>query len=246
MSSSPNLTCNFTISSTIELAATFQSADGGANYGGEITIFTPLNAGPVTTGLWDNDGNVLFTLYNPNVPDQQCVINSGSVPGSWTPYITLGATTGLSCIISPPDQTGPSTYNFTLTVAPDSSIAAKPAGMPIQFMADMTLPAGGMEAWTKIMQGIVPVPEQINTGSPVVMATARYDDGTQVVGGVYKYNTPTEYNVKFMWVFDVNGNQYPGWPIDVSDDQDFFNTAYEFTLVPDSGISYLLNIVEEK
>lgn len=246
MSSSPNLTCNFTISSSVELAAAFQSADGGANYGGQITIFTPVGAGPLTTGLWDNDGNVYFTIYNPNVPGQNCVINSSSDPGSWTPYVTVASANGLSCIIGPPDQTGPSTYNYTLTIAPDSCSAATAVPGAMQFMANMMLPAGGMEAWTKIMQGAVPVPDQINTGSPVVMAWARFDDGTQVVGGVYKYDDPTEYNVKFMWVFDVNGNQYPGWPIDVSDDQDFFNTAYEFTLSPDSGVSYLLNIVEQK
>lgn len=107
----------------------------------------------------------------------------------------------------------------------------------------MTLPKGGMQAWTLIMQGEATVPDEINTGSPIVMAYARFEDGTQVAGGVYKWQTPTDYNVKFMWVFDANGNQYPGWPIDVSDDQDFLATEYIFSLI-DGGATYQLNIVE--
>jgi hypothetical protein len=113
-----------------------------------------------------------------------------------------------------------------------------------KYTATMTLPKGGMQAWTLIMQGQTPVPDEINTGSPVVMAYIRFDDGTQVAGGVYKGETPTDFNVKFMWVFDANGNQYPGWPIDVSDNQDFFNTGYLFSLTGGDEPDYLLNIVE--
>jgi hypothetical protein len=111
------------------------------------------------------------------------------------------------------------------------------------YTATMTLPKGGRQAWTLLMQGDAPVPDEINAGSPIVMASARFDDGTQVAGGVYKGQTPTEYNVKFMWVFDPDGNQYPGWPIDVSDDQDFLTTEYEFSLT-DEETTYQLNIVE--
>lgn len=107
--------------------------------------------------------------------------------------------------------------------------------------ANMVLPQGGKQAWTLIMQG-QPVADQINTGSPVVMAVARFDDGTTVAGGVYKGVDPTDFNVKFMWVFDANGNQYPGWPIDVSDNQDFLQNGYSFEL-PDKG-DYQLNIIE--
>ncbi len=110
--------------------------------------------------------------------------------------------------------------------------------------AAMTLPKGGMQAWTLIMQGQAPVPDEINTGSPIVMAYARFSDGTQVAGGVNKGENPTEYNVKFMWVFDANGNQYPGWPIDVSDDEDFLSTGYLFSLPQGGETDYLLNIVE--
>jgi hypothetical protein len=255
MASSSSLTCNFTISATFPVGVTFQSENGGMNYGGQITISTPANAGPVTTGLWDDDGNVCFTIYDIDAP-VSCTVNSGSDPGSWTPYVTVGES-GLTCVVSPPEQTGPSTYNYTLTVAQapapppppptsgaeaDASLGAAPAP---QHVATMTLPAGGKAAWTAIMGGGVPVPDEINPGAPIVMAVARFDDGTQVVGGVYKYTDPTQYNVKFMWVFDADGSQYPGWPIDVSDDEDFDQSSYAFALPPGGTVAnYLLTIVE--
>jgi hypothetical protein len=111
-------------------------------------------------------------------------------------------------------------------------------------VAAMTLPKGGKEAWTLIMQGQSPVPDQINPGSPIVMAQARFDDGTQVVGGVYKSETPSEFNVIFMWVFDANGKQYPGWPIDVSDHEDFMTASYLFSLDGGDVADYRLNVVE--
>ena len=109
----------------------------------------------------------------------------------------------------------------------------------------MILPKGGMQAWTDIMQDSPPpAPAEMNNGAPIVMAYAQFDDGTQVAGGVYKWDVPPEpVNVKFMWVFDANGTQYPGWPIDVSDDEDFFTTQYNFSLV-EGGETYTLNIVE--
>jgi hypothetical protein len=114
-----------------------------------------------------------------------------------------------------------------------------------QYVARMLLPAGGSNAWTQIMQGAAPVPDEIDTGSPIVMAWARFDDGTQVAGGVYKSDTPTDYNVKFMWVLDANGNQYPGWPLDVSDHEDFSTGAYSFSLPQDEEQgTHLLNVVE--
>jgi hypothetical protein len=112
--------------------------------------------------------------------------------------------------------------------------------------ARMVLPSGGMNAWTQIMQGATPVSSEINTGSPIVMAWARFKDGTQVAGGVCKSDTPTDYNLKFMWVLDANGNLYPGWPIDVSDDEDFLGKAYSFSLTPDSEGTHLLKIVESR
>ena len=112
-----------------------------------------------------------------------------------------------------------------------------------KYSTNMILPTGGKQAWTRIMQGQSPVPDQINAGSPVVMAYAVFEDGTRVAGGVYKGDNPTDFNVKFMWVFDAKGNQYPGWPIDVSDNEDFLQTGYSFSL-KDGGDEYELNIVE--
>jgi hypothetical protein len=110
----------------------------------------------------------------------------------------------------------------------------------------MTLPKGGKQAWTDIMQADPPsAPSKISNGSPIVMAYARFDDGTQVAGGVYKWeDTQGPENIKFMWVFDPNGNQYPGWPIDTSDDEDFLQTEYLFSLTEGAANEYLLSIVE--
>ncbi|WP_040066470.1 hypothetical protein [Pseudomonas batumici] len=245
MSSDSNLTCNFTVSSSLDIGVSFESANGGGSYGGQITVFTPATAGPVTTGLWDNDGNVFFTLYLTDNPDIYCVINSGSEPGSWVPYVTLGQESGLICEISSPQPVGENNYNYTLTVtqagAQKAAVTATPAP---QHAATMVLPAGGMQAWTRIMQGDSPVPDEINPGSPIVMAFARYSNGTLVAGGVYRSDSSTDYNIKFMWVFDSEGNQYPGWPIDVSDDEDFFSQSYTFSLTSNPQELYQLNIVE--
>lgn len=245
MSADSNLTCNFTISSNLSISVSFESENGGGSYGGLITVFTPATAGPVTTGLWDNDGNVFFTLYQSDNPDLNCVINSGSQPGSWEPYITLGRESGLHCEISSPQLIGEDTYNYTLTVTPIGNETAAATHEPApQHVANLVLPAGGMQAWTRLMQGDSPVAKDINSGSPIVTASARYSDGTLVLGGVYKSDSPTDYNIKFMWVFDSQGNQYPGWPIDVSDEQDFLNQRYTFSLPPNSHELYRLNIVE--
>lgn len=193
MSSSSSLTCNFTINSSLDIGVSFVSDDNGANYGGQITIFTPGTAGPVSTGLWDSDGNVFFTLYQSENPAINCVINSGSTPGSWDPYIEVAQQNGLTCTISGPvPQPGENTFGYTLDVVPSAgvgqgAVTARAAGSPTpQHVARMVLPAGGKEAWTLIMQGNTPVPDEISVGSPVVMAWARFDDGTQVAGGVYK------------------------------------------------------------
>ena len=116
---------------------------------------------------------------------------------------------------------------------------------PAPKVARMTLPSGGMEAWTQIMQGAGPSLDRIDKGSPIVMAWARFSDGVQVAGGVYN-SGEADYNVKFMWVFDANGNRYPGWPIDVSDDEDFHGKGYGFSLTPDGEETHRLNIVEAK
>jgi hypothetical protein len=116
MAINSTLICNFTLSSPLDLNVSFVSNDGGASYGGQITIFTPVTAGPVTTGLWDNDGNVFFTLYLTENPEINCVVNSGSRSGSWDPYIVVARESGLTCQISDPQQVSENEYNYTLTV----------------------------------------------------------------------------------------------------------------------------------
>ena len=110
-----SLTCNFTLSSKLNLGVSFDSTVNGGNYGGQITISTPATASPVTTQLWDNDGNVSFTIYSTDAPIS-CAINSGSNPGSWIPYIEVGQESGLTCIVSTPQQTGENSYDIVLTV----------------------------------------------------------------------------------------------------------------------------------
>lgn len=252
---SDSLTCNFTIKTSLDVGVSFQSDEANAaNWGGEITIFTPCSVQPVTTSLWDSDGDVFFTIYNVANPSLSCMIDSGANPMTWAPYVNVCQQAGLTCAISAPQPAGEGVFNYTLTVGLAGAAVSKPqetaatAAPPApQHVARMILPAGGKEAWTEIMQGVVPVAGEINTGSPIVMAWARFDDGTRVAGGVYKSDTPTDYNVKFMWVFDRNGNQYPGWPIDVSDDEDFLTKAYAFALGADGEEkTYLLKIVEKQ
>jgi hypothetical protein len=113
-----------------------------------------------------------------------------------------------------------------------------------KYTATMMLPKGGKQAWTNIMQGATSVPDDIETGSPIVMATAIFEDGTWVAGGVLKGDSPAEYNIIFMWVFDINGNKYPRWPIDVGDVEDFFLSAIYFSLPGGEDDEYLLKIVE--
>jgi hypothetical protein len=115
-----------------------------------------------------------------------------------------------------------------------------------KYSANMVLPKGGKQAWTDIMQGSAPVPDELPVNDPIVMAYAQFKDGTRVAGGVSKSDTPTDYNIKFMWVFDANGKHYPGWPIDVSDDEDFLQRAYSFSLTEGADEEYLLNLVEAK
>lgn len=124
------------------------------------------------------------------------------------------------------------------------SVKASAMSPATLLIANLTLPVGGMESWTQIMYGTTPVADEMNTGSPIVMAWTVFEDGTSVAGGVYKSTTPTEFNIKFMWVMDAAGTQYAGWPIDVSDEQDFLNSQYNFVL-PGNSTNYQLNIVEK-
>jgi len=122
------LSCTFTIVSEHSLGVSFRSDDNGTSYGGTIAIFTPGTAGPVTTGLWDNDGNVYFSIYDINDPTLSCTINSGSVSGGWTPEILVASEAGLTCVVSAPRPSGENQYDFTLAVL--RSASATPAPTP--------------------------------------------------------------------------------------------------------------------
>ena len=121
-----NLICQFTLETkdpTLTIGVAYQSDDHGGNYGGWILAPTSFGPDPVITGLWDSDGNVYFTLYqNDNLSGPNVVINSGSIPGSFEPYITAQGFLGLSCQI---EETGkdPSTntYNYKLVVTADKA-----------------------------------------------------------------------------------------------------------------------------
>lgn len=110
------------------------------------------------------------------------------------------------------------------------------------YYATLVLPPGGKAAWTQWMEGSDAVPQAINVQSPIVQACACYRDGTRAVLGVSKSNTPEDYNSVFAWVFDGLGNQYAGWPIDLSDNEDFYINEIIFSL---NQQEYVLDIIEQ-
>ncbi len=111
-------------------------------------------------------------------------------------------------------------------------------------VATMTLPVGAKEAWTGLMRGSASVAGSIEQNTPIVQAHAVFSDGTQVIGGVLKSDTPAEYNIKFMWVFNAKGERHPGWPIDVGDHEDFKHAGYVFSLTEGVDEEYSLDVVE--
>ncbi len=110
------------------------------------------------------------------------------------------------------------------------------------YYATLLLPPDGKKVWTKLMEGSDSVPQEIATGSPIVQSYANYSDGTQAILGVLKSQTPKEYNSIFAWVFDAMGNQYAGWPIDLSDFEDFYVNEIIFSLYNNE---YILDIIEQ-
>jgi hypothetical protein len=116
--------------------------------------------------------------------------------------------------------------------------------MTKKYIATMTLPKGAKESWSKLMSGEDQGPPQIAVGKPIVQAIAVFEDGTKVTGGVEKSATPSEYNLKFMRVFDARGDEHPS-AIDCSDEEDFRGSGYEFRLNDDEpDDKYTLDIVE--
>lgn len=108
--------------------------------------------------------------------------------------------------------------------------------------AIMYLPPNGKSIYTKFMQGRLnaDIPKDIDKGSPIVASYAEFPDGNYVFGGVLK-SGQTEYNSIFMWAFRPNGTQFPEWPLDVSDVEDFEAKSMIFEL---DGCEYELEIKE--
>ena len=95
------------------------------------------------------------------------------------------------------------------------------------------------------MAGNMPVSEDILENEPIVFATTTYDTGITVTGGVYKSSDPTSYNVKFLYVFDADGNRMP-FVLDPSDDEDFRESGRRFYLNrEEQGNEYILYIEEK-
>jgi len=112
--------------------------------------------------------------------------------------------------------------------------------------ATLYLPKNGKEVWTSIMEGSSTISIDIYENQPIVQAFAQFRDGIKVVGGVYKSAQPEEYNIKFYYVFDKEGNMLPH-RIDPSDNEDFRESSRMFYLNEDDvGDQYVLYIKERK
>jgi len=109
------------------------------------------------------------------------------------------------------------------------------------------LPKDGKEKWTKIMEGEPPeLAEDILEGQPIVMATATFEDGFWVTGGVYKSEEPESYNIKFIHVYTPDDQQLP-FRIDPSDHEGFRDDSFLFYLNDEEiGSEYIVKIVERK
>ena len=107
----------------VNLGVVFHSDNGGASYGGAITIQTPGQSGPIATGLWDSDGDVFFdVVLLEGAAPASCTIDAASIPGSWTPYNRVAAQHGLQCtIVQTGNDPATNTYYFDLQVTVSSA-----------------------------------------------------------------------------------------------------------------------------
>lgn len=98
--------------------------------------------------------------------------------------------------------------------------------------AVMTLPKGGKQRMTRMMQAEIAdepyeAPAEIPVGTPLAIYRAAFPDGVTVAMGVRKGNS-SDYNTIYAWVFDKDGLRFPGFPIDLSDHEDFGVSEIEF------------------
>jgi hypothetical protein len=107
------------------------------------------------------------------------------------------------------------------------------------------LPIGAKEYWSTLMRGEVQFPYTVYKDDIIVAAYAKFKDGTQVMGGVKKSDSP-DFNIKFFTVLDADGKAYPNGPIDCSDHEDFQGSRFIFILNEDESIEYHLSIKEKE
>jgi len=86
------------------------------------------------------------------------------------------------------------------------------------------------------------IPTEMEINSPIMASTAVFPNGNYVIGGVLKSGN-ADLNTIFMWVFNKNGTQYPGWVIDVSDYEDFDLNGMDFEV---EGCQHTMKVEEKK
>lgn len=113
-----------------------------------------------------------------------------------------------------------------------------------KFHTKMILPKGAKKAWSNIMYGETPIKDSLNEEDVIVEASAIFEDGTYVKGGVLASDTPTDYNIIFMRVFNKEGIEYP-YVIDVGDYEDFYTSGFRFAISDDDDYGdYEFDIIE--
>eukprot|EP01111_Echinosteliopsis_oligospora_P007601 TRINITY_DN22836_c0_g1_i1.p1 TRINITY_DN22836_c0_g1~~TRINITY_DN22836_c0_g1_i1.p1 ORF type:complete len:151 (+),score=21.21 TRINITY_DN22836_c0_g1_i1:31-453(+) len=120
------LTCNFTLVgngiTTDNIGVSFVSDVNSNSYGGFITVNAPANVAPFTTGLWDSDGDVFFTLYKIDDNAVNAVIDSSSDTGTFDPRVAVQSQSGFAVEVQ---QTGKdsatNTFNYNLVVSLSSA-----------------------------------------------------------------------------------------------------------------------------
>lgn len=119
--------------------------------------------------------------------------------------------------------------------------------MATEIKATIILPIDGKKKWTAYMQGEAKVSNNIYENQPIVMETAHFENGIKAAAGVLKSKTPEVFNVKFVYIFDQEGNLIynPSQPVDVSDHEDWHTGSIIFYLNEDESVEYKLTFTEK-
>jgi hypothetical protein len=109
--------------------------------------------------------------------------------------------------------------------------------------ATIHLPKGGRRYWTDVFRGTAPPDPSMAPGQVLVFASATFGDGTRAA--LWIESGPGGANSFGARVYDAKGAAYPGWPIDLSDAEDFEMKRISFDLREGAEDGeYLLEIVE--